>query len=482
MITARRYSPYLSGILAVVASAAAFYVSTGLGTAWPLAWVAPIPVLVLAFQRPWLTSALMASSAFLLGSLNTPYGLGGWIVFGLPPAIAFAAATVVFRAAARRLTGWLAIFVFPVLLTTYEFLFALLSPNGTLWSLAYSQTDFLSLLQLVSLTGLWGVVFLLGLVPSAAALAWQRRSALLVIPALAIVLAAIGYGSVRLRDTPSPGVRVGLAATDRGLPAATMTTDTSTGLATAEAYAARIARLAADGAEIVVLPEKMIGVSPASDDRVTNVFGDAARAAHVTVIAGLSRNGVQPRHNVARVFSPDGTRIEYEKHHPVPIIEKDYARGTAPTLFAGPGGQWGVAICKDLDFPAWSRVYGRRGVRFLAVPAWDFVKDARLHSRMAIVRGVENGFTVVRSAQNGLVTVSDSYGRVLGEQASATDPILVVGTPPGIGTTHYARYGEWFGWANVLLAGALTIWIIAAAPKARRAPADSAMEPTTSAY
>lgn len=480
----RRRSPYSFGILAVVFSAAAFYVSTGLGQLWPLTWIAPVPVLIVAFRRSWQRAALIAFGAFFLGcgTLVSAYGPGAWLIFGFPAALGFAAATVAARFAADRLAGWLAILAFPAVLTAYEFLFSLISPNGTLWSVGYSQTDFLPVLQLVALTGLWGVVFILGLVPSAAALAWHRRSATLLVPALIIVVPVLGYGSWRLRSTAeASGVRVGLAATDRGLPDASITADTSVALAAATTYAERIARLGAQGAEIVVLPEKMIGVTLESADPVMNILGDAARVARVTVIAGLSRNAVQPRHNVAVVFSPDGTRIaEYEKHHPVPIIERDFARGGTPVLFTGPGAQWGLAICKDLDFPAWSREYGRRGVRFLAVPAWDFVKDARLHSRMAVVRGVENGFTIARSAQEGLVTLSDSYGRILGEQASATDPIVVVGAPPGVGPTFYARFGDWFGWTNVLLAGAFMTRIIAAAT-VRRSPANHALEPSAPA-
>jgi apolipoprotein N-acyltransferase len=290
MLVPGRLSSHLFAILAVGATASAFYASTGLGTVWPLTWVAPIPVLILALRRSWLTALLVAFGGFFLGGLNTPYGIGGWIVFGLPPAIAFAAATVAFRAAARRTSSWQTIFVFPVLLTTYEFLFAWLSPNGTLWSLAYSQTNFLPVLQLVSLAGLWGVVFVLSLVPPAAALAWQRRSVSPLVPALVITLAVIGYGSVRLRDASVSGsVRVGLAATDHGLPDAAITTDTSRALVAAEAYAARVARLAVQGAEIIVLPEKMVGVTPASDRPVIDVLGESARAAGVRVIAGLSR-------------------------------------------------------------------------------------------------------------------------------------------------------------------------------------------------
>lgn len=80
----RRWTRLLVGILATVISAAAFYLSTGLGTLWPLAWVAPLPVLVISSERSGPVAALIAFIAFFLGSLNTPYGLGGWIVFGLP--------------------------------------------------------------------------------------------------------------------------------------------------------------------------------------------------------------------------------------------------------------------------------------------------------------------------------------------------------------------------------------------------------------
>jgi uncharacterized protein (TIGR03382 family) len=48
--------------------------------------------------------------------------VGGWIVFGVPPAIAFAVATLAWRFAERRIASWLAIFVFPAMLTTYRIL------------------------------------------------------------------------------------------------------------------------------------------------------------------------------------------------------------------------------------------------------------------------------------------------------------------------------------------------------------------------
>jgi len=160
-----------------------------------------------------------------------------------------------------------------------------------------------------------------------------------------------------------------------------------------------VARLAAAGAQVIVLPEKFVGVTPADSDAIQQVFSEAARAGRVRLVAGFNRFRGAPPRNEAVVFAPDGHVIlQYEKHSMLPGPETGYGIGGAPGLFPASGAQWGVAICKDMDYPSWLRGYGQRGVRILAVPAWDFTIDGRLHSRMALVRGVEEGFTMARSA------------------------------------------------------------------------------------
>jgi hypothetical protein len=48
----------------------------------------------------------------------------------------------------------------------------------------------------------------------------------------------------------------------------------------------------------------------------------------------------------------------------------------------------------------------------MGVPAGDFGVDDWQHSRMAVMRGVENGFAMVRPAHDGLVIASDAFGRL----------------------------------------------------------------------
>jgi apolipoprotein N-acyltransferase len=78
---------------------------------------------------------------------------------------------------------------------------------------------------------------------------------------------------------------------------------------------------------------------------------------------------------------------------------------------------------------------------------------------MATLRGVESGFTVIRAARNGLLSVTDRYGRVIGEAPSASAPVarLVAAAPLGPGRpTVYARVGDVFGWLCV--GWALAAW------------------------
>ena len=54
----------------------------------------------------------------------------------------------------------------------------------------------------------------------------------------------------------------------------------------------------------------------------------------------------------------------------------------------------------------------------MLVPAWDFRVDGFWHGHIAVMRAVEDGFSLVRSARNGLITVADDRGRIVAETAS----------------------------------------------------------------
>src|SRR5213593_3651127 len=106
-------------ILGVLITGGAYFLSTGLTGFRPLVWVAPIPVLLFAFNSSARTSAVMAFAAYFLGELNLlPYLSGlapiAVVVFALIiPAAAFALSVLAARYVVLRFEKWMAVIVFP---------------------------------------------------------------------------------------------------------------------------------------------------------------------------------------------------------------------------------------------------------------------------------------------------------------------------------------------------------------------------------
>jgi apolipoprotein N-acyltransferase len=81
---------------------------------------------------------------------------------------------------------------------------------------------------------------------------------------------------------------------------------------------------------------------------------------------------------------------------------------------------------------------------------------------MAVLRGVEDGFTIARSAKEGLLTISDNRGRILAEKRSDANPFssIVVVVPVYRTSTIYSRFGDWFAWINLVLLVVLVVYAI----------------------
>jgi apolipoprotein N-acyltransferase len=93
---------------------------------------------------------------------------------------------------------------------------------------------------------------------------------------------------------------------------------------------------------------------------------------------------------------------------------------------------------------------------------------------MAVMRGIEGGFAVARSARDGLLTLSDDRGRILAEtSAVGRDDVvsLVAELPVRGGATPYRLWGDGFGAGCVALALALAALALGSTSKGRNADA-----------
>jgi apolipoprotein N-acyltransferase len=453
-------------LLCALISGAFFYLSTGIGTVWQLAWLAPVPLLWLAYGRRPVWLVFLASIAgFTLGLVNVVQAYGS-IILTIAPflptvPVLFAASVIFARFAHRQMPSGIAVFAFPALWTGVEYLMASTSKNGTFGSLAYSQVPAPLLVQSASLFGMWTVTFLLCMVASAIALVLVdgRKARAAVAVATGLFVTNFVFGYARLAAAPLPTVRVG-AVTDDGIAFAA---DRGSMLTATLRYADLASHLAARGATTVVLPEK-IGILEPDWGDVTAVFERAARETHSRVVVGFEERGAQNA-NVALAFEPTGTVERYVKRHLIPHFEPLVPGNVAGLL---PNGD-ALEICKDMDFQATIRGDARGGVNIAFVPAWDFVTDREAHANMAIMRGVENGFAVVRSAREGLITMSDPQGRIVARAVSSPlGPVTTLAdVAPGRGGTLYVRIGDVFAWSCLAFA---IILGVAAARHSRRHP------------
>jgi apolipoprotein N-acyltransferase len=78
------------------------------------------------------------------------------------------------RLVSPRLKGFWATLIFPLAFTSVEFLLLLFTPNATWGSLAYTQYGNLPLLEIVTVTGIGGLTFLITWFASVANYAWER--------------------------------------------------------------------------------------------------------------------------------------------------------------------------------------------------------------------------------------------------------------------------------------------------------------------
>jgi apolipoprotein N-acyltransferase len=87
----------------------------------------------------------------------------------------------------------------------------------------------------------------------------------------------------------------------------------------------------------------------------------------------------------------------------------------------------------------------------MLVPAWDFNLDRISHGHMAVMRGVESGFSIARAAKGGYLTVSDNRGRILAETTSDSAPFatLLANVPATHDSTVYMLLGDWFAWLTL---------------------------------
>jgi predicted dienelactone hydrolase/apolipoprotein N-acyltransferase len=473
----------VTALICVILTAACSYFSFGLGHAWWLAWLAPVPVLWLTFGEtaPW--KAFFATwTAFALGLTSLERAYGGVLPAAvlaldiLLPSLLFAVAASGARRAARTFGPIAGMFTFAALWAGLDLLLALDPAVGTMLSPASAEVGAPVLMQSASLLGFCAVTFLLGAAAAGLALSLRTRNPAPVLLAAALFAVNAAYGYWRISQPPTATLRVALINSNtygywapsfhQHQPAATVETAV---LGVIDAYTAHIAQLRGRGVQLVVLPENIAQIDAAWRDKAWAKLTAAADASGATVVGGFDAVRDGARRNVSLAFTPGATQpAVYVKRHLVPVAESYvFAPGTGPRVL--PNGI-GLEICLDMDSPGMIRrdeVATRP--KLLAVPASEIgthgdwanlgvAADGWFHGRDAMLRSVEDGVPMARSAGRGLLTLTDRYGRIIAKAPTDRGFTTLVGELPLSGRggeTIYDQIGDVFGWLCLVLGAGL---------------------------
>jgi apolipoprotein N-acyltransferase len=438
-----------------------------------LMWLAPAPLLLVVPRVGFWTALLATEAAWLGGTARIWRYLAESLemppVFLIVSALMFTgmytAVTLLYRALIRRGRHWFAFLAMPSGVVAVEYLGSVINAEagGEWWSFAYTQADNSAVLQLVSLTGIWGLTFLLVAVPTAAATvlatgAVRKARIAIAATAAACLAATLVYGLARPVDQGET-IRAGALAlpTDED----SIDVDTDKAEALFADYRTAITEIAAtDDLDVLVLSEKIFHVKHLELNQYLERWSALAAESGIDLVLGLAIDYKEDTVNAAVWIPADGSRMgEYHKQNLIPGLEDWMTPSSAGPTFVGEQ-RWALTICKDLDHTATIAEYGDNDAGLVLAPALDFHVDGWWHSRVAVTRGVEQGFSLVRAGQIGLMSVSDASGEILAED----ERLAVADVPTGNVETVYGYLGNWFLFpAFIMLLAAIT-----AATPARR--------------
>ena len=360
--------------------------------------------------------------------------------------------------------------------------------DGFPWALlGYSQVTWLSIAQLASITGVYGVSGLLALAGSAAAFAViaDGRQRWVVPGAVALFVAGIAvWGQVRLNRsallTAGDPVRVAvlqgnIAQEDKWNPALAD--------AITERYISMTRQALLGGATFIIWPESATPFLFERDLLRGGAIRRLAREGRATLLVGSDQ--IEPvraepgrekpssrLYNAAFLVRPDGQvgavyrkmqLVPFGEYVPLqrllffigPIVEaaSDFLPGQEAVVLPVDGHGASTAICYEVIFASLMRRFVLNGSELLTTitnDAWYGTSSAPYqHWEQASMRAIENGRYLARAANTGISGFVDPYGRVV-QRSALFEEALFVGDLRFIKErTIYVRIGDVVAWMSL---------------------------------
>jgi apolipoprotein N-acyltransferase len=479
---------------------------------WLIAWVSLIPLLLalrnasfaFAFILSFLTGVtfLVATEYEFLSIYKTAWI--DWVYYGIILGSFYGFFGLFYNAIIKK-SRISAVIAAPILWVTLEYLISHIDFLSYPFDLlGYTQSTNLPIIQISSLTGVYGVSFLMVMVNAALSevilyfLNKKQGKEInkpvtqlnAVFITILLVTSALLYGFWSLLKQPGTD-KVTVAVIQPNVvidelnqnllkeimeKQAQLTKDATSGIKT----------------NLVAWPEGAIMGFIYNDPKLLNLISALAKESNAYFIVGSTRQAKYVHNNIKKkalansafLISPKGeVKGQYSKIRLSPFneylpyrdflpwpsrylkIEDTYVPGTEYKIFDIDGIKFGTTICWENSFPDHFRRFVKKGVNFMV----NITNEGRLGETMLykflsinILRAVENGVSIVRAANTGITCFIDPYGRVSErvqnhQKETFIEGYLTMEIPLSYKKTFYTIYGDVFAFICIGISIAMII-------------------------
>jgi apolipoprotein N-acyltransferase len=372
--------------------------------------------------------------------------------------------------------------------------------------LAHTQHQFLSIIQIASFAGAYGISFLIVLVNAAIALLLLSlvyrqgkndlsqkqfisnfgRNAVVGFAALLVILALL-YGSAAVKK-PLSEKRIKISVLQGNIDQEKKSNQRKHAGFIMQRYAELTEKASLDRPDLIAWPEAATPGFVLKDSGLLRQMRVLIRKHKVPFIVGSSEyckfskvaSDKGKVGNTALFFSPEGKLLgQYLKMRLIPFGEYIPFDGVIPwprfivpegkrsyevpgkdyTLFEIGGHKFGVVICSEGAFPGVFRKFVKKGAHFmLNLTNEGWFGETALYQKVAasVFRAVENGISIARATNTGISCFIDPYGRVTGKVRNNGRETLVEGYLTKEITvseekTLFTVYGDLFAYLSILI-------------------------------
>lgn len=477
-----------------------------------LAWFGITPFLYVLRQKTIPDAAGIGFFFGVLFGLGTCYwiyslehvGPLGFILWQLGFGLYYLLFGTLYRTLCRRIGSWVIIGA-PALWVALEYTRANLFFLSCPWSLmGHSQYQYLSVIQIADITGVYGISFILVMLNQLVSqkmeylIRYQSSKNRLKNPANGsqckqhiiiggcIIVLLFSYGWVRkATQNSTDSIRVALVQGN-------VLVDNGMTYEEKKAHLNVYDRLTIEAAQqkpdLIVWPATSLPAPPRTNRLVGYTVRDIARSAGAYLLVGGAgydkvapkRKGVLPFSNSEYLIRPSGGHAgQYNKMHLlafneyVPLqgiirwpqwittLQESFLPGEEYTLFHISDATFGSPICSENLYSDHFRRFVKKGAQFMVSATNEgFLRNTVAPYQtlaMNVFRAVENKVTVARAATTGISAFISPSGEILekiqdeNKNAISLSGVLVRDIPLSDKKTFYTRFGDIFAFITIVL-------------------------------